>query len=281
MLNKLVTTQKDVIKANILNEGKLKFADHVAALELEIKPIRFIYAQPDFAGAMKGKRTLASLHDAVDTTLAEAKIATDATAKDIRAKLAWCKEHAKDYGFLFMDLQQIISKQTDDFQLVVNTRIAEHKQTEAKKAQDAIDAAEKIRKAKEEDDAAAKVKADQDLAQKAIDDAARATTVAEVVSVEPVVAQAGTEVSELKNCEPLANIEPCNGYLRSFPTLTLGKIGTRLGFTLTADFLRTIGFEPAGRERAAVLYHDADFHAICNALIDHIGQARESNQQAA
>ena len=149
-LDKLVKSQKEVIKTNILNDGKWKFTEHVAALEKEIKPIRLIYVQPDFAGAMKGKRTLASLHEAVDTTLAAAKIATDATAKDIRAKLAWCKESAKDYGFLFMDLQQIIGKPEDDFKLVVTTRIADHKIAEAKKAQDAIEAAEKVRKAKEE-----------------------------------------------------------------------------------------------------------------------------------
>jgi predicted phage-related endonuclease len=55
------------------------------------------------------------------------------------------------------------------------------------------------------------------------------------------------------------------------PTLRLGQIGERLGFSLTADFLRTLGFEPAARDKAAVLYHDADFASICAALIRHIG----------
>jgi predicted phage-related endonuclease len=63
------------------------------------------------------------------------------------------------------------------------------------------------------------------------------------------------------------------------PTLSLGKLGTRLGFNLTADFLRSIGFEPAGRERAAVLYHEADFGHICAALVGHI-QALQSKQAA-
>ncbi len=57
------------------------------------------------------------------------------------------------------------------------------------------------------------------------------------------------------------------------PTLTLGKIGTRLGFSLSADFLRSIGFEPAGRERSAVLFHESDWSAICSALITHVGTA--------
>lgn len=60
------------------------------------------------------------------------------------------------------------------------------------------------------------------------------------------------------------------------PTLTLGKIGSRLGFSLTADFLRSIGFEPAGRERAAVLYHERDFPAMCATLIRHITAAAQA-----
>ncbi len=55
------------------------------------------------------------------------------------------------------------------------------------------------------------------------------------------------------------------------PTLRLGQINERLTpIQLTADGLRTLGFEPAGRERAAVLYHEQDFERICRALVEHI-----------
>lgn len=59
------------------------------------------------------------------------------------------------------------------------------------------------------------------------------------------------------------------------PTLKLGAISTRLGFTVTANFLRSLGFEPAGRERAAVMYHEGDFAGICDALIAHINTVKE------
>lgn len=59
------------------------------------------------------------------------------------------------------------------------------------------------------------------------------------------------------------------------PTLKLGVISTRLGFQVTAEFLRILGFEPAGRERAAVLYHESDFPRICTALILHITEVRQ------
>ncbi|NYT64017.1 hypothetical protein H0A66_17000 [Alcaligenaceae bacterium] len=51
----------------------------------------------------------------------------------MRAKLTWCKENADGYGFLFKDMQQLVDKAEEDFQLVVTTRIAEHKQAEETK----------------------------------------------------------------------------------------------------------------------------------------------------
>jgi len=152
MLDKLVSSKKIEIKEKILKDARTAFADHLAGLEAEIKPIRMLCASPDFVGAAKNKRTLASLHDAVDSVLANAKIAADATAKDIRAKLAWCKEHAEGYGFLFSDLQLLVQKPVDDFQLLVNSRITEHKKAEAEKVEAALERereAERVRLEKE------------------------------------------------------------------------------------------------------------------------------------
>ncbi len=135
MLTKLVEKRKLEIKETILAEAKSAYADHVFALEVEIKPLRLAQTTPDFAGAMKNKRTLASLHDAVDTLLASAKIATNTMAADYRAKQTWCREHAASYGFLFMDMASIIGKPMEDFQLVITTRIADHKRAEEAKAE--------------------------------------------------------------------------------------------------------------------------------------------------
>ncbi|UQV43399.1 YqaJ viral recombinase family protein [Janthinobacterium lividum] len=134
-LEKLVKTRKEQIKETILNEGRHAFTAHIAALETEITPLRLQQQQPDFAGAMKGKRTLGSLRDAVSTTLANAKIAANTQAADYRAKQAWCREHAATYGFLFMDMANIIGKPMEDFQLVITSRIADHKRAEEAKAE--------------------------------------------------------------------------------------------------------------------------------------------------
>lgn len=133
MLEKMVKARKEQIKGEIIANAKEAFYEHVFGLGVEIRPVPLIVQQPDLIGAAKNKRTLASLHDAVDTALANAKIAADSIAKDVRAKLAWHGEYAKGYELLFADLQQIIYKPEDDFQLLVKNRIDQHKMDEAKK----------------------------------------------------------------------------------------------------------------------------------------------------
>lgn len=54
------------------------------------------------------------------------------------------------------------------------------------------------------------------------------------------------------------------------PTLRLGHISERLGFQITAAFLGSLGFEPAGRDKSAVLFHESHFKLICAALRRHI-----------
>jgi hypothetical protein len=65
------------------------------------------------------------------------------------------------------------------------------------------------------------------------------------------------------------------------PTLRLGQICSRLSFAVTADFLRSLDFEPAGRDKAAVLYHEYEFLLICDALVAHIKLAAEAQKMAA
>jgi predicted phage-related endonuclease len=64
-LQRTVKDKKELIKAGILAQAKQAFADHVAALEKEIAPLRLVCQARDFAGALKNKRTLASMQYAV------------------------------------------------------------------------------------------------------------------------------------------------------------------------------------------------------------------------
>jgi predicted phage-related endonuclease len=263
VLIRTVKDKKELIKAGILAQVKLAFQEHVAALEQEIAPLRLVFQTRDFAGAMKNKRTLATLQDAVDTELANAKIAVDAIAAGVRSRLAWYREHAVGHEFLFADLQNVIQKQDDDFRLTVNTRIESHQRAEAEKA-------ERARQQQEEARQRAEAQAQEEAAARAAASAATATPVTETPTdnvdfqeVQPAPA----------SMTPIATVRPIIASTTP-PGLRLGQIAERLGFSLTADFLASLGFAAAGRDRAAVLYHESDFPAICTALIGHITNVR-------
>ena len=57
------------------------------------------------------------------------------------------------------------------------------------------------------------------------------------------------------------------------PTLRLGQMADRLGFTLTADFLKSLGFEHSATDKAAKLYHESEWPLICAALVKRINAA--------
>ncbi|WP_049021732.1 YqaJ viral recombinase family protein [Burkholderia cenocepacia] len=132
-LDKLVTKRKTEIKDEIVADGRKAYADHVAALNSELGVVKIDIAPPDFITAAKNKRTLTSLHEAIDTAVANGKIAADAAARELRAKLDWYRQQGDQLGFWFRDLQQLIQKPIDDFKLAVNARIEEGKRIEAAK----------------------------------------------------------------------------------------------------------------------------------------------------
>lgn len=62
------------------------------------------------------------------------------------------------------------------------------------------------------------------------------------------------------------------------PTLKLGDIGARLGFVLGQQFIADkLGIHAAGRQKNAVLYHEADFARICDALAVHITTTKKEH----
>lgn len=76
------------------------------------------------------------------------------------------------------------------------------------------------------------------------------------------------DFTEVPGALPTPESEPIN--IPLLPTLRLGQISGRLGFTVTADFMLSLGFAPAATDKAAKLYHNSDFPNICAALIRHI-----------
>jgi predicted phage-related endonuclease len=254
-LKNLVDTKKASIKEAAIAKVKADYTEHIQGLEIEIEPVKLVIQPgPDFPGAAKNKRTLASLHDSLNTELANAKIKADAAAKLIRANLTWYEDNVDDCEFLFADLAVIGTKAADDFHLLVRTRIQAHQAAEEKRKQDEKDA--------------------QTAATEVISQASKA---------------APDPMPFVQRASPLFEVvsAPSPGGDRSVPdrnsqpSLKLGQISERLGFALTAEFLRQLGFEHAARDRSALLYHESDFCAICTALVEHITATSYQHRKAA
>ena len=132
-LEKVVKARKEQIKVEIVQEGQKALAAHIAALNTRLGKPYMPTIAADFAGAIKGKKTVSSLRDAVSVTLANAKIEASATADKIEANLKSLRELAAQYPFLFADTQQIVMKESDDLVALIKNRINEHKAAEQKR----------------------------------------------------------------------------------------------------------------------------------------------------
>jgi predicted phage-related endonuclease len=147
-VEKMVRAQELSIKVEIKQAAELAFVNHCATINARLGRVTLPAIAADFAGAMKGKRSLASIRDAVDSELARVKIEANAVAELIDANLVILRELAPVHVRLFSDAQQIITKANDDFVLLVNARIAEYelaaKQAADKKIEDARLEAERV-----------------------------------------------------------------------------------------------------------------------------------------
>lgn len=135
-LEKIVKARKDTIRIEIIQKGKADFAAHVASLNQQIGRDYMPLVPTDFPGAIKGKRTITSLHDAVASELARAKIAANEIAGRIQINMATLRELASEHPLLFADTAQLVLKPNEDLQTLVRARIVEHKAAEQKRLDD-------------------------------------------------------------------------------------------------------------------------------------------------
>jgi len=137
-LEKLVKTQKESIKTKIIDYAYKVCAEHQSGIASEFSRLNFYslsnFSRQSFETACKNKRTLASLHNAVDTEVAAIKIKLNDLAMIIRKNLS----HLPDDLSIFRDLQSIVTKPEEDFKLLVESRLAEQKRKEEEAAQRAV-----------------------------------------------------------------------------------------------------------------------------------------------
>lgn len=257
-LERAVKAEKENRRAEIVQRASEAYRQHVEALKAETKGVWLPLAAPDFAGAIKGKKSLSSMKDAVDTVLAQAKIAANESAAHIRAALALLTEETAEHKHLFPDYLTFIGKPLDDIRALVRGRIAEHKAAEEAKAEQLR---EKIRR-EEAEKLAAEQRAKDAEAEKAKQQ--DTTPVAEVSEPAPTPAPIAPVAAD----RPGARIK-------------LGDINARIApLSITAEGLASLGFQPVGQERAAKLYAEADFPRMCASLTELLRAASLSRKAA-
>ena len=145
-LDKSVKTQKEKIKNEIIMKAETEYSNHEKDLNISLGGV-FISINPNIAFALKGKKTVSSLKSAANDQVAQMKIETSAIADNARINLDMISE---EYKFLFNDIGQIIHKPNDDFKLLVDSRINEHKEKEQEKIDAAVEEAAEVKAETEE-----------------------------------------------------------------------------------------------------------------------------------
>ncbi|MFJ2539356.1 YqaJ viral recombinase family protein, partial [Pseudomonas sp. NPDC087614] len=135
-LNSLVKARKLSIREDIVMDAAKALQVHIDQINASLAGKARMPAVPaNFAGAIKGKKTISSLRDSADSELARAKIAASQIGDSIRSNLASLDELAAEYMFLFNDIQQLVMKANDDLVALIKVRISEHRKTEQQKAE--------------------------------------------------------------------------------------------------------------------------------------------------
>jgi predicted phage-related endonuclease len=284
MLEKVVKARKETIRVEIQQAGKDKAAAHIASLNARLGKPYMPAIAVDFAGVMKGKKTVTSLRDAVDTELARFKIEANAVADRIQINLGTLRELAPNHAFLFADTPSIVLKAPDDLTTLVKMRIAEHEQAEAAKAEAlrAKIAEEERIKAEQAERARVAAETKRQLDEQAANLAA-ARAQEEAAARAAAAAQAQPEPQIIPEIIPEAApaaVTPIDAArapaAADEPMLRLGQINERLApIVLTSEGLSRLGFAHVMTDKSAKLYRESDFHRICAALMRHIADVQQ------
>lgn len=258
---KMVEARKLEIRTEEVQRGKTALAEHIAELNAQIGKPYMPAPAVDFGAAIKGLRSLDSVRSAIDQTLANSKIAANEVAGKIQINMAALRELASAHVFLFADTAALVQKDPEACRAIITGRIAEHQAEEQKRAE-AL--AEKERERIRAEEAAKLQREASEKARQEAEAARPAPTPAQAPIAPPA------PVAKAQNVVP---IQPRPA--QSAPTLRLGVINERLApISLSADGLARLGFQPAATDKAAKLYREEDFGAMCDALIAHIHAAR-------
>jgi predicted phage-related endonuclease len=136
---KQITKRKDDIRAEAISAAQQALLVESMALDAKLggfSQLRMPKIQADFAGVIRGLKTIASLKSKLNDELARAKAEANTVFNKMVSTLENIQKAAGDKMFLFADLQQLVLRDADTVDAIVFQRLAGHEAAEAKRLAD-------------------------------------------------------------------------------------------------------------------------------------------------
>lgn len=269
---KLVTAEKEARRTSLVTDAKKDMDSYIGELEKRLeaidgRPCRFPQVAADFAGAIKGLKSLDSMRDKVAVALTNAKHEANQLADRLEANRKHLMQKDGDWIALFADFATVGTKAAEDFQALAALRIGNHKQQEAARLEAQREQIRKEEAAKLEREAAdAERKRIEEQAQQekaAIAQAQQAGTLAApvaddlagLVQDKAVEGMAGIDAKQA-----ISTAKASAAAADTSPVMTLGQVNTLLETAglgkISAATLEHHGI-PFTRERGAVQVTEA------------------------
>jgi putative phage-type endonuclease len=276
LAEKLLTSEKERRRTEIVEAGRKAVIGHYEKINATMGvhalavPLREITS--DLGGAIKGKRSLSSMQDAVDGMAAQHKVVASQIADRIRANVAILAEHP-DHAGLFADRVALCAtKAPEDLRNLVAARIAEHQQREAARLEQERERIRQEEVARMEREQAQR-EAEQRQAE--ADEQKRAELQRQqneiVEAAEAVTKEAAP--AAVASPAPLAQQAPAAA-ARPGARIKLSDINAAIApLSISGDGLALLGFQPGATDRAAKLYDADQFRAMCIAMRGSLADA--------
>lgn len=278
MAEKLLTSEKDRRRQEIVLKGQQGLRDHITALNDRLGKPYMPTVPADFAAAVKGMRNISNMEEAVNTLLVNTKLQATAIADKIDANLKFLREHAANHAFLFSDASAIVQKAPEDLQLLVRARVAEH-EAEQQRKQEAE--RERIRA---EEAARAEREAREDLERRrravlAIRFPEPQPVAAPVIASAPAATPAPLSLVSANNAAraavnaaaPIA--QPPSPAAREVTWIKTSDVAEALGLPVNADLLATVGYPGTKRAGPGMWWDESRLEDIQAALAVHSTKA--------
>lgn len=140
-LKNAVKTEKEARKTALILKAKNDYKDHVISIDkgLQGASVNSLLDAPDFATAIKGKKLISKMQEAIDKTLRDAKANADTQVKYIIANLKYINAEIKGYEHLF-NIPALAIKDHEFIELHIKSTIADENARLEKVKQEAIEA---------------------------------------------------------------------------------------------------------------------------------------------